>query len=187
VIQAAGRCNRESKLGESGGKVFLFKMKDGGMPDKTTYAACACHAEEFINQLHDYGVFEKYYTQVVQLYVDPDRYRINEARGQRTGQFNFQTVNDSYRIISDVTEGLFIYNYDDESRRFLHSLEYKEFLSKDDYRKMQVFTVQVCKYFIIQNAEMCKLMPQGFKVWYGNYDRATGISVAPIEADKMVV
>ena len=157
------------------------------MPDKTTYAACACHAEEFINQLHDYGVFEKYYTQVVQLYVDPDRYRINEARGQRTGQFNFQTVNDSYRIISDVTEGLFIYNYDDESRRFLHSLEYKEFLSKDDYRKMQVFTVQVCKYFIIQNAEMCKLMPQGFKVWYGNYDRATGISVAPIEADKMVV
>ena len=186
VIQAAGRCNRENKLGESGGKVFLFKMKDGGMPDKT-YAACAGHAEEFVNQIHDYGVFEKYYAQVVQLYVDPDRYGINEARGQRTGQFNYQIVNDSYRIISNVTEGLFIYNYDDETRRLFHSLEHKEFLSKDDYRKMQMFTVQVYKYFIIQNAEICKLMPQGFMVWYGNYDRATGISVAPIEADKMVV
>lgn len=186
VIQAAGRCNRENRLGESGGNVFLFKMKDGGMPDKT-YAACAGHAEEFINQIHEYGVFEKYYAQVVQLYVDPDRYKINEARGQRTGQFNFQTVNDSYRIISDVTEGLFIYNYDDETRHLFHLLEHKEFLSKDDHRKMQMFTVQVYKYFIVQNAEMCKPMPQGFRVWYGNYDRATGISVAPIEADKMVV
>jgi hypothetical protein len=52
---------------------------------------------------------------------------------------------------------------------------------------MQAFTVQVYRHFTIQNAAMCKLMPQGFMVWYGNYDRETGISVAPIEADKMVV
>lgn len=186
VIQAAGRCNRENKLGESGGKVYLFKMRDGGMPDKT-YAACAGHAEEFIDKLHDHNVFEKYYAQVVQLYVDPDRYRINDARGQGNGPFNFRTVNDSYRIIPDVTEGLFIYNYDDESRRLFHSLECKEFLSRNDYRKMQAFTVQVYKHFTICNAALCKLMPQGFMVWYGNYDQNTGISVAPIAADKMVV
>ena len=156
------------------------------MPDKT-YAACAGHAEEFIDKLHDHNVFEKYYAQVVQLYVDPDRYRINDARGQGNGPFNFRTVNDSYRIIPDVTEGLFIYNYDDESRRLFHSLECKEFLSRNDYRKMQAFTVQVYKHFTICNAALCKLMPQGFMVWYGNYDQNTGISVAPIAADKMVV
>jgi CRISPR-associated endonuclease/helicase Cas3 len=186
VIQSAGRCNREGNLGQSGGKVFLFNIQDGGMPDKT-YAACAGHAEELIkqdiNQLHGHKIFNKYYAQVIKLYVDPDKYNINEARKK----FNFATVNDAYHIIEKPAEGLYVYNYSDESRRLLHSLQYKEFLSRDDYRKMQACTVQVYKNFIINNAAMCKPMPQGFIVWYGNYDRETGISVAPIEADKMVV
>ncbi|MBI3753015.1 MAG: CRISPR-associated helicase Cas3', partial [Deltaproteobacteria bacterium] len=186
VIQSAGRCNREGSLGELGGKVFLFKLQDGGMPNKT-YAACAGHAEELIkpdiNQLHGHTIFNKYYAQIIQLYVNPDEYNINEARRK----FDFETVNDSYRIIRNATQGLYIYNYNDESRKLLHSLEYKEFLSRDDYRKMQAYTVQVYEHFIFQNKEMCKIMPQGFKVWYGNYDPVTGISVAPVEADKMVV
>lgn len=190
LIQAAGRCNRENKLGESGGRTFLFKMQDVWMPDKT-YAACAGHAEEFVSPdpelLHDHDIFEKYYAQVVNLYVDPDRYKINEARGRLTRQPNFQTVNDSYRIISDDTESLFVYLYSDESRELFHSIEHKEFLSRDDYRKMQAFTVQVYRRFTIRNAATCKLMPQGFMVWYGNYDRETGISLTPIEADKMIV
>lgn len=69
----------------------------------------------------------------------------------------------------------------------LHSLEHKEFLSRDDYRKMQAYIVQVYKHFIFQNSSVCKIMPQGFMVWYGNYDQEIGISVAPIEADKLVV
>ncbi|MDR4509744.1 MAG: CRISPR-associated helicase Cas3' [Candidatus Brocadiaceae bacterium] len=186
IIQSAGRCNREGSLGEMGGKVLLFKLQDGGMPDKT-YSACAGHAEELIkkdiNQLHGHKIFNEYYAQIIQLYVDPDKYKINEARRQ----FNFKTVNDSFHIIQNITEGLYIYNYSDESRQLIHSLEHKEFLSRDDYRKMQQFTVQVYKHFIIQNREMCQTMPQGFIVWYGNYDLETGISVAPIEADKLVV
>ena len=156
------------------------------MPDRT-YAACAGHTEELIKrdiyQLHGHTIFNEYYAQVIKLYVDPDKFNINEARRQ----FNFKTVNDSYRIIQETTEGLYVYNYSDESRQLLHSLEYKEFLSRDDFRKMQTFTVKVYHHFIFQNGNMCKTMPQGFKVWYGNYDPETGISVAPIEADKLVV
>jgi len=186
IIQSAGRCNREGNLGQLGGNVFLFKIQDSGMPDKT-YAACAGHAEELIkpdlNQLHGHTIFNRYYAQVIRLYVDPDKYNINEARKK----FNFATVNDAYHIIEKPTEGLYVYNYSDESRRLLHSLLNKEFLSRDDYRKMQAYTVPVYKEFIIHNAAMCKPMPQGFMVWYGNYDQETGISIAPIEADKMVV
>ena len=186
IIQAAGRCNRENTLGLSGGKVFLFKLHDGGMPDKT-YSACANHAEEFIRmdleQLYAPDNFNKYYAQVVNLYVNPDQYNINQARKD----FNFQTVNDSYRIIRDKTESLYIYHYSEESRQLFHSLEYKEFLSKDDYRRMQAYTVSVYRHFIIQNAALCKTMPQGFLVWYGHYDQQTGISVEPIEADKLIV
>src|SRR3989304_3175875 len=161
VIQSAGRCNREGSLGKLGGKVFLFKLLDGGMPDKT-YAACAGHAEDLIrrdiDQLHGHTIFNKYYAQVIQLYVDPDKFNINEARKR----FDFETVNDAYRIIRNDTEGLYIYNYNDESRQLFDSLISKKFLSRDDYRIMQAFTVQVYGNFIFQNSLMCKKMNQGF-------------------------
>ncbi|MBN1191151.1 MAG: CRISPR-associated helicase Cas3' [Dehalococcoidales bacterium] len=186
VIQAAGRCNREGGLGEMGGNVSLFKLLDRGMPDKT-YAACAGYAEELIvtdlNSLSQHDIFNKYYASVIQLYVDPDKYHINEARSH----FEYETVNDAYHLIRDATRGLYIYNYNDESMKLFHSLEYKEFLSREDYRRMQMFTVQVYEIFCIKNTQMCKLMPQGFSVWYGNYDKDTGISTAPLESDKLIL
>jgi len=185
VIQAAGRCNREGNL-TGYGKVFLFKLQDAKYPDKT-YAACAGYAEELIkadkNQLYRHDVFEKYYADVVDLYVEPDKFGINNARKE----FNFETVNDVYRIIEKSSEGIFIYNYNEESRQLLHSLQYKKFLSRDDYRNMQGYTVQVYANFIFRNSGDVKIMPQGFKVWYGNYDPVTGVSVAPMEADNYVV
>ncbi len=185
VIQSAGRCNREGKL-MGKGNVYLFKIQDGGMPDKT-YAACAGHAEELIkkdiSKLHGHKIFNEYYAQVISLYVDPDKYNINEARKR----FNFEVVNDSYHIIRSVTEGLYIYNYSAESRKLFNSLKFKDFLSRNDFRKMQTYTIQVYECFIIQNSEMCKKMPQGFMVWYGNYNLETGISVDPIEVDKLFI
>jgi len=52
---------------------------------------------------------------------------------------------------------------------------------------MQPFTVQAYANFIHQNREDVKTSPHGFKIWYGNYDPATGISVAPMEVDKCMV
>jgi CRISPR-associated endonuclease/helicase Cas3 len=185
VIQSAGRCNREKGLAGYG-NVFLFKLQDAGMPDKT-YASCAGFAEELIkadiNQLYSHDAFERYYSQVIDLYVEPDKYGINESRRK----YNFETVNDSYRIIQKATEGLFIYNFNEDSRQLLHSLRYKEFLGRNDYRKMQDYTVQVYENFIFQNADLIETMPQGLRVWHGKYDQATGISVAPMEADNYVV
>lgn len=186
VIQSAGRCNREGKMADFG-KVFLFKLEDAKMPN-STYAACAGFAEELIkadiNRLYTHDVFEKYYADVFALYIDQVKQQsINNARKE----FNFETVNDSYRFIDNASEGLFIYNYNEESRQLLHALQYKEFLSRDDYRKMQAFTVQAYEYFIFKNSDEIKIVPQGFKVWYGNYDPATGISVAPMEVDNYVV
>lgn len=185
VIQSAGRCNREGKL-NGRGNVYLFKLADSGMPDET-YAACAGFAEDLIksdiNRLYKHDIFTQYYAQIINLFIDPDKYGINQAREA----FNYETVNDTYRIIRKVTQGLYVYNYSDESKKLLYSLERKEFLSRDNCRSMQQFTVQVYQDFIMNNNLQCKTTPQGFMVWYGNYDNATGISVTPIEADKMVV
>jgi CRISPR-associated endonuclease/helicase Cas3 len=185
VIQSAGRCNREGRMPKKG-NVFLFKTKDAGMPDKT-YSACADFTEEVVKanmqQLHQHDIFSQYYAKVIDLFVEPDKFRINKARED----FKFKTVNDSYRIIDNNTVGIFIYHFNEESRQLYHSLEHKEFISRSDYRNIQVFTVQVYQNFLFNNKEMCKISTHGFWVWYGNYDKETGISVAPIEADKLIV
>lgn len=189
IIQSAGRCNREGLLNQYGklGNVYLFLLEEARYPNKT-YQACAGYAAELlqsdIEQLYTHNVFEKYYASVFSLYIDQVKQQaINDARKA----FNFETVNDSYRYLDDHSEGLFIYNYNDESRQLLHKLQDKKFLSRDDYRAMQPFTVQAYANFIHQNREDVKTSPHGFKIWYGNYDPAAGISVAPMEVDKYVV
>lgn len=189
IIQSAGRCNREGLLNQYGmlGNVYLFLLEDARYPNKT-YQACAGYAAELlqsnIEQLYSHNVFEKYYASVFSLYIDQSKQQaITDARKG----FNFETVNDSYRYLDDHSEGLFIYTYNDESMQLLHKLQDKKFLSRDDYRAMQPFTVQAYANFIHQNREDVKTSPHGFKIWYGNYNPATGISVAPMEVDKCMV
>lgn len=189
IIQSAGRCNREGLLNQYGklGNVYLFLLVNAKYPN-LTYENCAKYAADLmqsdVDQLYSHNVFEKYYASVFRLYInDTNQQAINDARKT----FNFETVNNSYRYLDDQSEGLFIYNYNDESRKLLHRLQDKKFLSRDDYRAMQPFTVQAYANFIHQNREDVKTSPHGFKIWYGNYDPAAGISVAPMEVDKYVV
>ncbi len=186
IIQSAGRCNRENKLPEYG-KVYLFQLDEGGMPDKT-YQACAEHAKTLIqgdiNRLYSHDFFKEYYSQVVNLFVDPDKNKIIAAQDN----FDFETVNDAYRVIREANEGLFIYHYTEESKSLIHSIhDDKKFLTRDEYRKMQKYTVQVYQKFLLLNADKWIMLPQGIRVWYGNYDHKTGISVDPIAADKYIV
>ncbi len=186
IIQSAGRCNREGKMAELG-KVYLFQLKGKSFPDKT-YKACAEHAKslikEDVNILYSHDSFKKYYSQVVDLFVNPDKNKIIQAQKD----FKFKTVGESYHLIEDKgARGVFIYNYSKKSRDLFHSIEHKEFLSRDDYRKMQIYTVQVYQNFLYNNVGSWKEMPQGFLVWDGNYDSNTGISVGPIEQDKLIV
>lgn len=189
IIQSAGRCNREGRMNEFGrlGNVYLFALQEARYPNKT-YAACASYAEELLKadleQLCSHNVFEQYYASVFALYIDQAKQQgISDARRN----FNFDTVNKSYRYLNDSSEGLFIANYNDESWQLLNAMQSKKYLSRDDYRAMQPFTVQAYENFIYQNREDVKTSPHGFKIWHGNYDPATGISVAPMEVDKYVV
>ncbi len=189
IIQSAGRCNREGLLNQYGrlGNVYLFLLQDARYPNKT-YQACAGYAAELIQsdiaQLYSHNIFEKYYANVFALYIDQRRQQgIIDARKD----LNFATVNDCYRYLDDHSEGLFIYNYNEKSRQLLQKLQYKEYLSRDDYRAMQPFTVQAYENFIYRNREDVKTSPHGFKIWYGNYDPDTGISLEPMEVDKYVV
>src|SRR5690606_20047417 len=47
IAQAAGRCNREGRLGREGGRVVVFRSEDGGMPPGH-YSIAAATTEQWL-------------------------------------------------------------------------------------------------------------------------------------------
>lgn len=73
IIQAAGRCNREGKLGEKQGNVYIFLLKNAEYPGEE-YGKEAEFTSEFIEEdpqkIHDLNLFHKYYQDVINLYIN---------------------------------------------------------------------------------------------------------------------
>jgi len=185
IIQSAGRCNREGLLFEYG-KVFLFRLLDTGMPDKQ-YRTAAGFAldmiKENLDSLYDHSLYHEYYKKLVGLFIDGDVRKINKSREN----FDFKTVSESYRIINKATKGLLVYNYNDESKKFIDEIQRKQYLSRDDFRSMQGYTVQVYQNFILKNKDSIVETPHGVLIWYGAYDEERGIAVDAFRSDEYVV
>ncbi len=185
IIQSAGRCNREGKMSEKG-QVYLFRLLDSRMPDRL-YGSLANFVMDKIRDnltpLYEHSFFEVYYNQVVSLFVDIDAKNIDKSRKD----MNFETVANSYRLIETPTEGLFIYNYNDASNKLANDLDKLVYMNRDDWEKIQPYMVQVYPDFLIKNKENYQENRHGFKIWYGNYNRETGISVEPMTADILIV
>jgi CRISPR-associated endonuclease/helicase Cas3 len=184
IIQAAGRCNREGKLLPEGrlGKVFIFKLENAVFPDKL-YKTLSLHTlkllEQNIDQLHEYDFFTTYYTGIVNLFVDTDKKKVNEARET----LNFKAVADMFHLIEDKAVSVFIANYSKETLDFLYKIKYKEFLNKDEYRYMQQYSVQVYANFMEKTRGKWEEKEQGYYVWHGSYREDTGICPEPELSD----
>jgi CRISPR-associated endonuclease/helicase Cas3 len=184
IIQAAGRCNREGALlqAERMGKVFIFRLENTAFPDKL-YETLSLHTmkllEQNIDQLHDYNFFTSYYAGIVNLFVDTDKKRINDARKG----LKFKTVADMFRLIEDTTISLFIANYSKETLEFLNKIRYKEILNKADYYYIQRHSVQVYRNFLEKTRGQWEQKEQGYHVWYGSYRKDTGICQEPALSD----
>ncbi len=182
VIQAAGRCNRNGRTKK--GNVVLFDLLDHRMPDKT-YHSCADFAKGIIQDapeaLHKAKSFERYYEQVIALFVDPDRFRITEERKS----FNFKTVNEQYRIIETPTLPLFIADYANESRALLdevtRGMEFRGYITREQYRKLQQFSVQVYPDFLKKYNNQVETIKDTLRIWHGKYDDQIGLSPDDIE------
>ncbi len=183
VIQAAGRCNRNGRMKK--GKVVLFDLVDHRMPD-ATYRACAAFAKGIIQDdpevLHSEKSFERYYEQVIELFVDPDRFKITEERKR----FNFKTVNSQYQIIErGRTVPLLITNYSSESKALseevLEFFAWKGFIVKEQYRKLQQYSVQVYHNFLHEYSSQIETHESGLRIWHGGYNEDFGLAPEDIE------
>ncbi len=172
IIQSAGRCNREGKM-PAAGNVFLFSIEDTGAPSKQ-YRSLAEFANSLYKKneklLYEHDFFGEYYRKVFRLFIPEDIRNIESAR---LG-FNFKTVAGAYHLIENKTTPIFVLC--DESCDLYERIRYKQFLSRDDYRAMQQYSVQVYDNFMKENIGKLGKEPQGYWIWRGGYDDDFGVS-----------
>lgn len=164
IIQSAGRCNREGKLKE--GQVYLFQLEDQSQPSRQyeTFAKDAqlCYQGNE-SRLTGADFYSDYYKKIISLYVEK-----NSITSKRK-ELMFQDVASMYHIINSNTITLFIYGYDDESKRLYNEIKDKEYLSRKDYQRIAQYSVQVVD-------KSTKKPSNGIKIWFGAYSKETGLS-----------
>ena len=172
IIQSAGRCNREGKMPEAG-NVFIFAIEDASAPSKQ-YRSLAVFANSLYKNnealLYEHDFFGEYYRKVFRLFIPEDIRNIEKGR---LG-FNFKTVAGAYHLIENKTTPIFILC--DQSKELYEQIRYKPFLSRDNYRAMQQYSVQVYENFMRENIGKLGKEPQGYWKWNGGYSDQYGIS-----------
>lgn len=172
VIQSAGRCNREGKYDY--GDVYIFRLMENKAPNRQYLELAEFALQQYKGneeKLFGHDFFTEYYKNAIDLFCDPDRKQINQYRNS----FNFETVAELYKLIDSKTTPIFIFNYNEDSRELYKQIVHKPFLSRDDYRAMQQYTVQVYDNFLQTNAHLIGTEKEGFRVWHGKYDSHYGI------------
>jgi CRISPR-associated endonuclease/helicase Cas3 len=172
IIQSAGRCNREGK--NIAGDVYLFSLTEPGQPSKE-YRAWL----EFANllykgneeRLYTHDFYSYYYRELVKNYANTDKLNITEDRKKLL----YQTVAEKYMIIDSKTQALFIYDYNDESKRLYYQVKDKEYLTRQERQQISQYCVQVYDNFIRDNNAFIGYEQCGLSVWHGSYSPDYGL------------
>lgn len=179
IIQSAGRCNREGKRrddcgNEIKGDVYLFALMEAGQPSKeynswSQFANLLYKGKE--EQLYTHDFYGYYYRELTKSFVDTDILKITEDRRKLL----YQTVSDKYKIIDKRTQTLFVYKYNEDSRKLYDRIKGQEFISRKDYQLVSQYCVQVYEKFVSDNNSYILPEKCGISVWHGSYDMAFGL------------
>jgi len=174
IVQAAGRCNREGNLEK--GHVIVFEPQEANLPSGI-YKTATGKSKLFLDnpeKLQDPNIFYDYFNT---LYSDVnlDKSNIQELRKS----FSFRDVAHKFKLIPDDTVNVIIENTQlvDKLPVNLNVIKKKEFISRDEWRKLQPFIVSLRKYKVndlLQQGLINKLIEDVY-VWTGKYDQDEGI------------
>jgi CRISPR-associated endonuclease/helicase Cas3 len=182
IVQAAGRCNREGLLKSgSGGRVLVFRSRDGKMPPGSWYRNgakiveqdfLACGRQPRIDHPEDIA---EYYRRLYPT-GDLDSKSIHIERSE----YNFQSVAESYKIIDSVTTPLVVWTWE-PAREEIEKLlaELRQHASRSAYRRLQRYTVNVYEHEFRRAASACVMNdPPGVNVCSLPYDNALGLVIS---------
>jgi CRISPR-associated endonuclease/helicase Cas3 len=193
IVQAAGRCNREGKLGREGGRVIVFKPEDNKMP-QGSYQTGAGHfevmyrGEKFIPD--DPTTFPAYFARLLQ---DVDEgVELNKLRKR----LMFETVAEKFHLIDrGATRSVFT-GYDGTDNKWKGSPAedlLKRLASTTGeakrriYRKLQPFVVEIYQNQVnwLKGTVILEDSATGELYWWGEYDDHVGIAKEQQELDNL--
>ena len=160
IIQAAGRCNREGK--QDKGNVIIFKMKgfvssDYNNRQKIT-EQLLLQTDLNINMLNTINrYFRILYNENHDGGLEIQKLREN---------YNYPEVAEKYKVLDD-TQISVVVEYEN-NKQLLNELKTKEFLTNNDWRKLQKFTVNLPQ-SMVDFEEV-----NGVKYWIGEYNDNVG-------------
>ena len=179
IVQTAGRCNREgsSKLGKT--KVII--PEDNSLPPGV-YTTATARTKAFLKHsvdLHNPEIFKDYFSRLYED-VDLDKENIQLYRKQ----LQFEKAAEKFLFIPERTADIIIENYqgytDSEKNKLnkiLNSVEVKGYLSREEWRNLQVYTVPIYQHDLnnLKAEGMVSEIIEGVYLWGGKYDNKTGL------------
>ena len=189
ITQAAGRCNREGRLGDAGGRVVVFKPPDDSSPPGVYRSGR--DIARVVQQLPDFDpndprTVRRYFEWLFGSSVDPDSKKIQQARQS----LDFPAVAEKFRMIDEDTCDVIVsYPEHDAPRiaRKVDELERRQLPGREILRELQPYTVSLVRREYERLSSMGFIEPVGSLSsvgrWLGRYDEVMGI----VEADSVMV
>jgi CRISPR-associated endonuclease/helicase Cas3 len=177
IIQAAGRCNREGRIQGEGGRVVVFRSKEGKMPPDRWYIAgrdtLETHflAQGMSPQIDDPAVIQDYFSRLYHTGA-LDKERVRPMREK----FQFKQVAEAYRLIDNVGQPVVV------SRWTSHEAEIATLLGqlrtsprKALFRELGRFQVNLFPHEVLRAASLIHEESSAVLVWDGAYTEDEGI------------
>lgn len=176
IVQAAGRCNREGRLGRHGGRVVVFRPAEGGTP-QGPYRAGLGLARKFLadgRNLHDSVTYTDYFARLYDGRETP-----LDARDVQTyrEELNYPEVEDRYRLIPEDTVPIVVISYGEGDVRLT---VWRERPSRRAWQRLQPYVVNVFEHQLRALGRGIHLeeLSDGLFAWHGRYDDLRGLPPA---------
>jgi CRISPR-associated endonuclease/helicase Cas3 len=196
IVQAAGRCNREGKLGELG-RVVIFAPEEGNQPPGayrvgSDIARVLLRAAAGDPNLHDPTSFATYFRSLYGS-LDLDREKVEERRRA----FDYPEVAKRYRLIDDDAASVVV-RYrgmngqgggEGEVDALLEALRRYPQRGRAILRRLQPYIVGVRQRLLDQyvNAGLVLEVQPGLWEWCGKYDPVRGLGNGQPDVVRLVV
>lgn len=200
VVQSAGRCNREGRLGVGGGHVIVFQPEDARCP-AGEYAEGAKNTKSlFIDQASrrdpddperavfgDPNSMENYYRHLYSLYHDPSMTTASTDIARHRRELAFVRTSEAFKLIDDVSTSVLVTSHRIGSDRdaaaqgealeaLIDRLRSPGYLmSRADRRLVGAFTATAPRHLLHQQPHLLEQLAGGPILWLGEYDTHCGL------------
>lgn len=179
LVQSAGRCNREGKLGVRGGRVVVFEPEDPGIPGGHYADAASLTRDLFVREgrrLDSPADLADYFRTFYRRHVPRD---VGDKIDVLRGKLDFPAVADEFKMIRSPTSSAVVTEYgDDETRRAIVEIldgladDPKRLLTRDERRLLQRYSATLPR----RGADpLVEVVAPGVQRWSGEYDASRGI------------